>query len=106
MFGKVFGMFGTRPDLRAAAKAGEPTMTALVPTTPPGVTPTTGVGPVQPSAEVSAETISGPSKLDTEPDARQGQQGQGAAAPAPANQQPQTQQQQQATPQQQRAQPK
>ncbi len=80
MFGKVFGMFGTRPDLRSAAKMGEPAMTALMPTTPPGVTPTTGVGPAaQPSAEVTAETISGPSALDTEPDARQGGAGQQGA---------------------------
>lgn len=75
MFGKVFGMFGTRPDLRSAAKAGDPAMTAFMPTTPPGIAQTTGVGPaVQPSAEVSAETISGPSRLDTEPDARQNPQ--------------------------------
>ena len=90
MFGKVFGMFGTRPDLRQAAKTGDPTMTAFMPTTPPGVTPTTGIAPVQPSAEVTAETISGPSKLDTEPDARQG----GASGqPQPPQQQPQQQQQ-------------
>jgi hypothetical protein len=49
-------------------------MTAFMPTTPSGIAQTTGVGPAQPSAEVSAETISGPSRLDTEPDARQGQQ--------------------------------
>ena len=73
MFGKVFGMFGTRPDLRQAAKIGDPTMTAFMPTTPTGVTPSTGIGPgVEPSAEVTAETISGPSALDTEPDARRG----------------------------------
>jgi outer membrane protein assembly factor BamD len=88
MFGKVFGMFGTRPDLRQAAKAGDPTMTAFMPTTPPGVTPTSGIAPVQPSAEVSAETISGPSKLDTEPDARQGGAGQ-QPSPQPQQQEPQ-----------------
>jgi outer membrane protein assembly factor BamD len=86
MFGKVFGMFGTRPDLRQAAKTGDPAMTAFVPTTPPGVTPTSGLAPTQPSAEVSAETISGPSKLDTEPDARQG-----GAAGQPQPPQPQQQ---------------
>jgi outer membrane protein assembly factor BamD len=87
MFGKVFGMFGTRPDLRQAARMGDPTMTAFTPTTPPGVTPTSGIAPVQPSAEVTAETISGPSKLDTEPDARQG-----GAGGQPQQQQPQQQQ--------------
>jgi outer membrane protein assembly factor BamD len=90
MFGKVFGIFGTRPDLRQAAKTGDPNMTAFTPTTPPGVTPTTGIAPVQPSAEVSAETISGPSKLDTEPDARQGgAQGGRQPPPQPQQQQPQ-----------------
>lgn len=69
-FAKIFGIFGTGPDLGAAAKAGEPAMTALMPTTPPGITPTT-IG-TEPSAEVTAETITGPSKLDTEPDARRG----------------------------------
>jgi hypothetical protein len=63
-------------------------MTAFTPTTPPGVTPTTGIAPVQPSAEVSAETISGPSKLVTEPDARQGG-AQGGRQPPPQPQQPQ-----------------
>jgi outer membrane protein assembly factor BamD len=66
--GKMFGVFSGAPNLRWAAKAGDPAMTALMPATPPGITPAGGT--VQPSAEVSAETISGPSKLDTEPDAR------------------------------------
>ena len=70
MFGKIFGMFGGSPDLRLAAKAGKPAMTPLMPSTPPGITPSTGIGAAQPSAEVTAEQISGPSKLDTEPDAR------------------------------------
>ena len=71
MFGKVFGMFGSRPNLRIAAKAGKPAMTPLAPSTPPGITPSTGIGlAVEPSAEVTAEQITGPSKLDTEPDAR------------------------------------
>ncbi len=70
-FKKVLGMFGSRPDLGLAARAGEPTMTALMPTTPPGITPTVAL---QPTAEVTAETITGPSKLDTEPDARKAQQ--------------------------------
>ena len=71
-FGKVFGVFGGKPNVRYAAKRGKPAMTPLIPTVPPGVRPSTGVGPVAPSAEVTAETIEGPSKLDTEPDARRG----------------------------------
>jgi hypothetical protein len=43
---------------------------------------------VQPSAEVTAETISGPSKLDTEPDARLNQ-GAGQPQPQPTPQNPQ-----------------
>jgi outer membrane protein assembly factor BamD len=82
--GKVFGLFGTGPNVRWAAKAGEPAMTALMPTTPPGITPTAAV---QPSAEVTAETITGPSKLDTEPDARLNQGGGQNQPPS----QPQTQ---------------
>jgi hypothetical protein len=76
-------------------------MTAFMPTTPAGITQTTGVGPVQPSAEVSAETISGPSRLDTEPDARQG----GAAQPQPAQPQPAQPQAAQPQPQQPEPQP-
>ena len=92
MFGKVFGMFGTRPDLRSAAKTGDPSMSAFMPTTPTGITQTTGVGPAaQPSAEVSAETISGPSRLDTEPDARQGGAGQTQQPAQPQPQQPEPQ---------------
>jgi outer membrane protein assembly factor BamD len=84
--GKVFGIFSGAPNLRWAAKAGDPAMTALMPTTPPGITPAGGA--VQPSAEVTAETISGPSKLDTEPDARMNQ-GAGQTQPQPAPQNPQ-----------------
>ena len=67
ILGKMFGIFGTGPDVGWAAKAGDPAMTALMPTIPAGITPGTTV---QPSAEVTVETITGPSALDTEPDAR------------------------------------
>ena len=69
---KTLTIFGTSPYLGAAAKAGDPTMTALMPTTPPGIRASTPA--VQPSADVAVETISGPSALDTEPDARQSRQ--------------------------------
>jgi outer membrane protein assembly factor BamD len=83
MMSKAFGIFSSRPDLRTAAKLGEPAMTTLMPTTPPGVGATTAI---EASAEVSATTIQGPSKLDTEPDARMSNQNPPAANPAPAPQ--------------------
>ena len=70
LYGRVFGLFGTGPNVGAAAKAGEPTMTALMPSTPIGVGETRIE--VDPTAGVSVQTISGESKLDTEPDARKG----------------------------------
>lgn len=73
-FKQALGLFGSHPDLGTAAKTGTPTMTTLMPSTPPGITPTAGTLR-EPTADVSAETISGPSKLDTEPDARKGQAG-------------------------------
>jgi hypothetical protein len=83
MMSKAFGIFSSRPDLRTAAKLGEPAMTTLMPTTPPGVGASTAI---EASAEVSATTIQGPSKLDTEPDARMSNQNPPAANPAPAPQ--------------------
>jgi outer membrane protein assembly factor BamD len=73
IYGKMFGFFGTGPDVRNAAKAGNPIMTALVPTTPAGVGQTRieGAGG---SAGVTVETVTDESKLDTEPDARRGAQ--------------------------------
>ena len=70
LYGRVFGLFGTGPNVGAAAKAGDPTMTALMPRTPIGVGETRIE--VDPTAGVSVQTISGESKLDTEPDARKG----------------------------------
>ena len=69
--GSFWGMFAGKPDLGLAAKAGDPMMTTLMPRTPPGIRTAAGAAAgAQPSAEVSVETISGPSALDTEPDAR------------------------------------
>ncbi len=70
---RTFGIFGTAPDLKMAAKIGDPTMTTLMPSTPPGIR-AAAPAPTTPSADVSVETISGPSALDTEPDARQSRQ--------------------------------
>ncbi len=64
-------IFGSAPDVRMAAKTGDPVMTALMPSTPAGIRQSAGIT-TEPSADVSVETISGPSALDTEPDARRG----------------------------------
>ncbi len=69
---RTFGIFGTGPDLKMAAKVGEPSMTTLMPSTPPGIR--AAATATTPTADVSVETINGPSKLDTEPDARQSKQ--------------------------------
>lgn len=88
MMTKALTIFGTAPDLGLAAKMGEPTMTSLMPATPPGVRATTEVG-VQPSADVSVEPLSGSSsQLDQKPDARMNQQG-APEAPAGSPQKPQ-----------------
>ena len=78
---KALTIFGSAPDVRMAAKMGDPAMTTMIPTTPLGIRRATGVT-TQPSADVGVETISGPSALDTEPDARRGRQNPEAEQPA------------------------
>jgi len=87
--GRVLGVFGSRPDVRMAAKSGTPNMTTFQPTVPvsvpapgaaPGVTPgATGV-----SAEVSAAVVSNTTALDQGQDARANPPGQGTPAVAAA----------------------
>ncbi len=72
LFRRALSVFSTGPDLANAAKMGDPVMTVLTPTTPVGVGETR-VGAAG-TAGVTVETISGESKLDTEPDARRGVQ--------------------------------
>ncbi len=67
--GKFWGLFRGKPNLGLAAKAGAPAMTTLMPSTPPGIQAAAAAA-ITPSADVTVETISGPSALDTEPDAR------------------------------------
>ena len=67
---KVLTMFGNSPNVRMAARMGDPIMTPFMPSTPVGIRQSTGLGGTAPSAEVTAETVEGPSALDTEPDAR------------------------------------
>ena len=70
--GKFWGVFRGKPNLGLAAKAGDPSMTTLMPSTPPGIqtTAAAAAAAVAPTADVTVETITGPSALDTEPDAR------------------------------------
>jgi outer membrane protein assembly factor BamD len=78
LWAKSLGIFGTTPDVRMAAKIGEPVSTTLMPATPPGIRTNNTVGAGQPSADVGVQTIDGPSAIDTQPDARQN-------PPAPQN---------------------
>jgi outer membrane protein assembly factor BamD len=69
MFGHAFGIFSKRPSVTLAAKSGKPNLTIAPPVIPEGMpAPAGGTGAV--SAEVGATTITGPSALDTQPDAR------------------------------------
>ena len=70
--GKFWGLFRGKPNLGLAAKAGDPAMTTLMPSTPPGIQAAAAAAAAgaAPTADVTVETISGPSALDTEPDAR------------------------------------
>ena len=65
------------PDVRSAAKSGNPAMTTLTPTVPASV-PIPG-GAAGFSGDVSATTVSGTSALDTQPDARANPSATGAA---------------------------
>ena len=69
--GKFWGLFRGKPNLGVAAKMGGPAMTTLMPSRPPGTqAAAAAAAAVTPTADVTVETISGPSALDTEPDAR------------------------------------
>jgi outer membrane protein assembly factor BamD len=69
LFGHAFGIFSKRPTVKLAAKSGKPNLTIAPPVIPEGMpVPAGGAGAV--SAEVGATTITGPSALDTQPDAR------------------------------------
>ena len=77
--GKFWGLFRGKPNMGQAAKVGAPAMTTLMPRTPPGLQALADAAAgVTPSADVTVETLTGPSALDTEPDARLNQQEAGA----------------------------
>jgi outer membrane protein assembly factor BamD len=67
-----WGVFRKGPDMRPAAKSGEPAMESLRPEVPVSVPVTAGSG--EAGADVTASPITGPSALDTQPDARPAQQ--------------------------------
>src|SRR5262249_3762103 len=67
--GHALGVFGKRPNVKAAAKSGQPPLVAAAPVIPEGITPAAPAGTAA-SATAGAETITGPSALDPQPDAR------------------------------------
>jgi outer membrane protein assembly factor BamD len=80
MFGHVMGMFKHNPDTRAAAKSGTPAMAANRPTIPlsvPSAAASTAVGGG--TTDVSVQTVTDTTALDTKPDARQNPPTAGAA---------------------------
>ena len=86
MVGHAFGIFARHPDVKMAAKSGQPALSQRPPVIPEGITPPTVPGGGV-SADVGAQTITGPSALDTQPDARQqppASQTPAAAEPKPA----------------------
>ncbi len=79
MMGHVWGMFKHSPDTRAAAKSGSPAMVMNRPTIPVSVPANAaGTGTVSGSSDVSVQTVTDTTALDTKPDARQN-------PPAPAD---------------------
>jgi outer membrane protein assembly factor BamD len=82
MMGHAFGIFSKRPLVELASKGGKPNLTVAPPVIPEGMPTPAGGGPGGVSAEVGATTITGPSALDTQPDAR-AKPAAGQPAPAP-----------------------
>jgi outer membrane protein assembly factor BamD len=80
MWSHMFGIFRTTPDVSLAAKSGEPSMARAAPAvpvsvpTPEQIAAQQAAGAQIPTADVGAEVITGPSALDTQPDARRNQQ--------------------------------
>jgi outer membrane protein assembly factor BamD len=70
--GHVMGMFKHSPDARAAAKSGTPAMATARPPVPLSVpAAVTGTAPGAGGSDVSVQTVSDSSVLDSKPDARQ-----------------------------------
>jgi outer membrane protein assembly factor BamD len=66
----VWGALQKRPDVRMAAKSGSPVMESFRPTIPASVPAAAAGGTTGVSAEVSLQTVSDSTALDTQPDAR------------------------------------
>jgi outer membrane protein assembly factor BamD len=87
--GRVLGVFGSRPDVRMAAKSGTPNMTTFQPSVPASV-PAAGAaagatpGATGVSTDVTVGVVSNATALDQGPDARANPPGQGTAAATPA----------------------
>lgn len=83
----AMGIFKRGPETRTAAKSGTPAMTSMRPSIPDSVpAPVAGTGF---TGDVTVQTVTDTTALDTKPDARQAAPGAGqgeaqAAAPAPA----------------------
>jgi len=86
MLGRTTGFLKRGPDVRAAAKSGNPAMTTLTPTVPASVPIPAGATGF--SGDVTASTVTGGSALDTQPDARQNPQATGAATAAAQQNEP------------------
>jgi len=83
--GRAIGAFGSRPDVRMAAKSGTPNMTTFQPTVPasvpaPGATPGATPGAPGLTNDVTVGVVSNTTALDQGQDARANPPGQGAAA--------------------------
>ncbi len=66
----VWGALQKRPNVRLAAKSGSPVMDSFRPTIPASVPAAAAGGQTGVSAEVSLQTVSDSTALDTQPDAR------------------------------------
>jgi outer membrane protein assembly factor BamD len=69
LFSHAFGIFKRGPETRAAAKSGTPAMTTLRPAVPPSVPAPAGATGV--TGDVTVQTVTDSSVLDSKPDARQ-----------------------------------
>jgi outer membrane protein assembly factor BamD len=77
----ALGVFSRKPNVNAAAKTGKPPLVAAAPVIPEGM-PTPAPAGGTATAEVGATTITGPSALDTQPDARAKPPSAASATPA------------------------
>jgi outer membrane protein assembly factor BamD len=82
MVSHVMGVFKHSPDTHAAAKSGTPAMAANRPTIPLSVPAALAASQAAGTSDVSVQTVTDPTALDTKPDARQIPPSAGAAGGA------------------------